>query len=461
MGSFIDERVPYASRIFCNRNLRMDRIRYVGFDMDYTLARYTVAMEFLQAERVLERMVSRYGYPREILQATYDPGFAVRGLTVDLPNGNVFKMDAHGYVGRTWHGAAPLDKDQRRLLYTNRKISKADPRFVMVDTLFSLPEISLYSQLVKYFDALEQGQSKPTYEKLWIDLRQAMDSLHSDDSLKSEIMADLAKYVILDDELGETLHRFRSAGKKLFLLTNSEPAYTEAVMHYLLDGVDSSYGNWRDYFEIIMTLAKKPTFFSSEDPFLRVSDEGEVLDEPVVELQRGAVYQGGNVVDLTRLTGITGEDVLYVGDHIYGDILRSKIHTHWRTAMVIQELERELDHVQANQAPLAVLDELENRRFQVSLELTARALEGDRASELRAEARVLGKRIGELEREVADGVNAYWGVLFRDRAELSAFGKQVENYACVYTSSVSNFRLYSPLWYFRSPRDRMAHELRL
>ena len=461
MSSFVEERVPYTRRIFCNRNLRMDRIRYVGFDMDYTLARYTLAMEYLQAERVLERMVGRYGYPREILEATYDPGFAVRGLTVDLPNGNVFKMDAHGYVGRIWHGAGPLDKEHRRTLYTNRKISKGDPRFVMVDTLFSLPEISLYSQMVNHFDSLGPGQSKPTNEKLWIDLRQAMDSLHSDDSLKSEIMADLGKYVIRDEELGETLHRFRSAGKKLFLLTNSEPGYTEAVMHHLLDGIDSSYGNWRDYFEIIMTLSQKPTFFSSEEPFLRVSDEGEVIDEPVTELQRGTVYQGGNVVDLTRLTGITGEDVLYVGDHIYGDILRSKIHTHWRTAMVIQELERELEQFQAHQNPLRRLDDLENRRFQVSLELTARALEGDRASELRAESRNLGKQIGELEREVADGFNPYWGMLFRDRAELSAFGKQVENYACVYTSRASNFRLYSPLWYFRSPRDRMAHELLL
>src|SRR5690606_10695945 len=45
-----DERVPYNRRIFCNRNLRLDRIRFVGFDMDYTLAIYEEAMEHLQAE---------------------------------------------------------------------------------------------------------------------------------------------------------------------------------------------------------------------------------------------------------------------------------------------------------------------------------------------------------------------------------------------------------------------------
>ncbi|MGZ3408615.1 MAG: 5'-nucleotidase domain-containing protein, partial [Polyangia bacterium] len=30
---------------------------------------------------------------------------------------------------------------------------------------------------------------------------------------------------------------------------------------------------------------------------------------------------------------------------------------------------------------------------------------------------------------------------------------------CVYTSRVSNFLAYSPLRYFRSPRDHMPHEL--
>ena len=41
----------------------------------------------------------------------------------------------------------------------------------------------------------------------------------------------------------------------------------------------------------------------------------------------------------------------------------------------------------------------------------------------------------------------------------SRFGEQVEDYACVYTGRVSNFLAYSPLRYFRSPRDHMPHEL--
>ena len=360
MESFIEDRVPYSRRVFCNRNLRLDRTRFIGFDMDYTLARYTTAIEHLQAEMVLDRMVSKYGYPRQVLEARYDPGFAIRGLTVDLPNGNVFKMDRHRYVGRIWHGDKPLDKDLRERIYTNRKITPSDPRFVMVDTLFSLPEISLYCQLVAYFDALGDDASKPTYEKLWVDLREAMDSLHRDDSLKQNIRADLASYIIRDDELGETLHRFRSSGKKLFLLTNSEPEYTEAVMSFLFDGIDDSYPSWRDYFEFVLTSARKPSFFQSDEPF-------NATDNPTAEvsvLRRGHLYTGGSFVELARLTGMMGEDVLYVGDHIYGDILRSKIHTHWRTAMVVQEMERELEQIQSCRADLDALAVLEEQRFQ-------------------------------------------------------------------------------------------------
>lgn len=37
-----------------------------------------------------------------------------------------------------------------------------------------------------------------------------------------------------------------------------------------------------------------------------------------------------------------GKDVLYIGDHIFGDVLRSKKTRGWRTFLVVPELEHEL-----------------------------------------------------------------------------------------------------------------------
>ena len=47
----------------------------------------------------------------------------------------------------------------------------------------------------------------------------------------------------------------------------------------------------------------------------------------------------------------------------------------------------------------------------------------------------------------------------REANETSSFGDQVEEYACLYTSRVSNLQYYSPQQHFRSPRDVMAHEM--
>lgn len=42
------------------------------------------------------------------------------------------------------------------------------------------------------------------------------------------------------------------------------------------------------------------------------------------------------------MIGARGSDVLYVGDHIFGDILKSKKIRGWRTFLVVPELAKEL-----------------------------------------------------------------------------------------------------------------------
>ena len=49
----------------------------------------------------------------------------------------------------------------------------------------------------------------------------------------------------------------------------------------------------------------------------------------------------------SQLIGAKGKDVLYVGDHIFGDILKSKKIQGWRTFLIVPELAQEL-HVWVN-----------------------------------------------------------------------------------------------------------------
>ncbi|HRC55912.1 MAG TPA: 5'-nucleotidase domain-containing protein, partial [Kofleriaceae bacterium] len=76
----------------------------------------------------------------------------------------------------------------------------------------------------------------------------------------------------------------------------------------------------------------------------------------------------------------------------------------------------------------------------------------DRASLMNAE-------VDALEAKVDRTYNPYWGSCLREGNENSRFGEQVNDYADLYTSRVSNVGHYSPLRYFRAPRRPMPHEI--
>jgi 5'-nucleotidase len=474
--------VPRAREIFVNRNLRMDKIELVGFDMDYTLAMYHLKrLEELAFGMTLARMISALGYPAQLGAIRYDPAFVIRGLVMDKLHGNIFKMDRHNHVGRCYHGRRPLPHEELRRLYRDEKVHLSSPRFAWIDTHFALPEACLFAEII---ELLEGSGQRVDYTKLWEDIRESIDTVHRDGTLKAEVKKDLPRYLLKDPELGPALHKLRSGGKKLFVLTNSLWDYTDAVMSYVLDDVLPEYPSWRNYFDAVITGAAKPAFFSDRRPLHALAPDGSRAGE-ATSIERGRWYEGGDLPTLERLIGIGGDRILYVGDHIYGDILRSKKSSLWRTCMVVEELERELAWLEKNQDALAELARLEEVRVRVEDEIAvhraalnaldrrierapdpvARARLAETRRRDKAELEVLRRarrdadeRVHELERKLEEEFNAYWGLTFKEGHENSRFGEQVEDYACVYTSRASNFVFYSPIQYFRSPRAAMPHE---
>jgi 5'-nucleotidase len=474
--------VPRARQIFVNRNLRMDKVELVGFDMDYTLAMYHLhRLEELAFGMTLARMISTRGYPAQIGAIRYDPAFVIRGLVMDKLHGNIFKMDRHNHVGRCYHGRRPLPHEELRRLYRDEKVHLSSPRFAWIDTLFALPEACLFAEII---EILEGDGQRIDYAKLWQDIRETIDTVHRDGTLKAEVQKDLPRYLVKDPELGPALHKLRSGGKKLFVLTNSLWDYTDAVMSYVLDDVLPEYPSWRNYFDAVVTGAAKPAFFSERRPLYALAPDGTRIGE-ATSMERGRWYEGGDLPTLERLIGIGGDRVLYVGDHIYGDILRSKKSSLWRTCMVVEELEAELAWLEQNQDALAEMARLEELRVRIEDEsaghrsalntldrrldratdpATRERLEAMRRRDkaeldaLRRARKDADARVRELQRNVEEGFNSYWGLTFKEGNENSRFGEQIENYACVYTSRASNFVFYSPMQYFRSPRAAMPHE---
>ncbi len=486
--------VERPRQIFVNRNLRFDRIELVGFDMDYTLAVYHMRrIEQLSFDMTLAKLISEYGYPAEIGLLHYDHQFGMRGLVVDKTNGNVIKMDRFGHVGRAYHGRSPLSDEVWTRLYRNEMIRLKNPQYAWIDTLFALPEACIFAGVIELLEA--RGHTL-NYARLYEDIREAIDVVHRDNSLKREIRKDIGHYIFKDLELGSTLHKLRSSGKKLFLLTNSMWDYTDAVMKYLLQDALAEYPSWRNYFDFVITGASKPGFFSQSNPFLvldpsiradragKAGEEGRVLGE-AQSLERWKVYQGGNLTAFERMAGFSGNTVLYVGDHIYGDILKSKKSSLWRTCMIVQELEDEIAYTDGRKAEIEALsdvellrgrleDEVSHRKSQLNaadrrleknpapeeqkvLEEDRKRLKGELDLVRRARKETFG--IAEaIERAVEHGFNPFWGLLFKEGSENSRFGEQVEQYACLYTGRVSNFLHYSSTQYFHSPREQMPHE---
>jgi hypothetical protein len=59
--------------IFCNRELKLDAVRAIGFDMDYTLAQYQQpAFDKLAFDGAKEKLVKKLGYPEAVLDFEYD-----------------------------------------------------------------------------------------------------------------------------------------------------------------------------------------------------------------------------------------------------------------------------------------------------------------------------------------------------------------------------------------------------
>src|SRR4051812_11982004 len=163
--------VARKNRVFCNRNLRMDTIEMIGFDMDYTLALYHQdKLEQLSIDLTLKKLVEKHGYPEEIRGLNYDPRWAIRGVVVDKLLGNIFKMDRHAYVGRCYHGFRELTQEQRHVAYRNEKINLSSDRYEWIDTLFGLPEAVMQTTLVDWID---RGSTTVDYTKLFTDIRTA------------------------------------------------------------------------------------------------------------------------------------------------------------------------------------------------------------------------------------------------------------------------------------------------
>ncbi|XP_055524929.1 cytosolic purine 5'-nucleotidase isoform X1 [Wyeomyia smithii] len=456
-------------RIFVNRSLHLENIKFYGFDMDYTIAEYkSPQYEQLGFDLVKERLVN-LGYPVEILQFEYDPSFPVRGLWFDTLYGNLLKVDSYGNILVCVHGFEFLKHSQVYELYPNKFLQLDESRVYVLNTLFNLPETYLLACLVDFFTnspqyaeqadktGVEYGELFMSFRSIFQDVRGAVDWVHIYGDLKKKTLENLDEYVKKDDRLPMVLSRLRDSGAKLFLLTNSDYTFTNRIMTFLFDfpygaKPEEPHRDWKTYFETIVVDARKPLFFG-EGTILRQVDTttGALrVGTHMGPLQANQVYSGGSCDVFTKLIGAKGKDVLYVGDHIFGDILKSKKIRGWRTFLIVPELVQEL-HVWTDKCQLfAELQQLDVKLGDLYKNLDSSAKEKPDISSVRTAIRDVTHKM-----DLAYGM---MGSLFRSGSRQTFFSGQVVRYADLYAATILNLMYYPFSYMFRAPAMLLPHE---
>uniref|UniRef100_A0A8C4HDI1 5'-nucleotidase, cytosolic II, like 1 n=1 Tax=Dicentrarchus labrax TaxID=13489 RepID=A0A8C4HDI1_DICLA len=443
-------------RVFVNRSLTLENIKCYGFDMDYTMAMYkSPDYESLGFELIRDRMVS-IGYPHELLRYTYDPSFPTRGLVIDTTYGNLLKVDSNGNILVCSHGFCFIKGEDIHKYYPNKFIQRDDTeRFYILNTLFNLSETYLYTCLVDFFTrctrytkllkGYQHGDLFMSYRSMFQDVRDAMDFIHDTGILKERTIKNLEKYVVKDTNLPVLLTRIKEVAK-VFLATNSDYNYTESIMKYLLESNSGSpKKSWHSFFDLVVVDTKKPLFFA-EGTVLRQVDThtGKLrIGTYTGDLQHGTVYSGGSSDIVCDLLDVKGKDILYVGDHIFGDILKSKKRQGWKTFLVVPELIKEL---QVWEEKKNLFEEL--KRLDIFLAEIYKHL--DSGSQECPDIRAIQTRMKVLTYRM-DMSYGQMGSLLRSGSRQTLFASQLMRYADLYSSTCINLLHYPFNYLFMAP----------
>lgn len=454
-----------TSKVFVNRTLNLKKIRYIGVDMDHTLVRYNSEnFERLSHTTMIDKLVKR-GYPESLRQLKFDYNYAIRGLVIDRKMGNLLKLNRYTAIRASYHGLKPLDFKSHQKLYKSTYIDLSNTDYLAVDTSFSISLANLIAQIVELKDTDKDGKY-PEYAEIADDVLDALDEAHRDGSLKDVVKQNLDHYIIKDPVLVAGLEKFRRHGKKIFVLTNSDFHYSKLLLDYAIQPFLKDYESWQDLFEFVITFAAKPKFFYESQKYLRVNPEDGTMTNMEGKLTPG-IYQGGNAKKFTADLDLAGDDILYIGDHIYGDILRLKKDCNWRTAMVIEELDKEIENNRQAHPLNQEIEMLMKKKEPLEDELThLMTLRIEKALELKdQQIEPLQKTISEIDAQISQLIkkqhsmyNSNWGQLMRAGNEESYFAYQLDRYACVYMEKLGDLLELSPRTYFRAIRRPLAHE---
>ncbi|CAG9581570.1 unnamed protein product [Danaus chrysippus] len=454
--------------VFACNELDLSEVKVYGFDYDYTLAHYKPSLEHLLYNLGRDMLLNKYKYPAEISKLEYKPDFAVRGLHYDIEKGLLLKLDSFLQIqfGAVYRGLTPVSTEEVLKLYRNRiipiayvegdtRVHKANrAKMVHLADLFSVPEMGLLCNVAEFFI---KNQIDYHPEILFLDVKNSVKSCHP---IMHKIVAqNVEEYIRPNTDLKKYFQLLQENDKKLFLVTNSPYHFVNAGMEMLVGS------EWRDYFDVVIVNANKPKFFTEVSRPIRVFDKNANTHiwEKVTSLEKGIIYYEGTVKQLQELTGWSGHQVLYFGDHPYSDLADVTLEHGWRTGAIINELTHEINTLNTetfkrNANWLQMLTQLiedhqdykDPEAMQVIADWMAERDYLSKATDLRKEW--IGRN------STKSVFNKQFGSVFRTYHNPTYFSRRLFRFADIYTSNIRNLLQFSLTHTFYPRRGVMPHE---
>ena len=292
------------------RDVKLDAIEAVGFDLDFTLAPYDAGrVTQLTTEEAAQRLGLRAS------PESCEVGIR-RGDLIDTTNAVLIRTDPFGVALDAWNLERHLKSTEIEDLYGADGPIAPGGRFQPVDSFYAFADALLFLHLA------QEHSPGVTPVQCWRRTRSITDKLHAEGYLYKQIAESPATFIPPDYSAAPILAAVRDSGRSAFLITNAPPSYAEAILEAI--GLDDCA------FDFAVFESSKPDFFRSST----------ILNPLAGHHARFATrtYIGGSLKALEQQQHLAGRDVLYVGDHVYGDIIRASRLRAWRTLLVIPEL---------------------------------------------------------------------------------------------------------------------------
>lgn len=456
-------------QVFANAECNLKSVKTFGFDYDYTIANYREqVLGHMIYKKAAQYLVDEMGYPDGINKLEYDESFAIRGLHYDRQTGYLMKLNQYSRIQHdtAYYGRNRVSYEELQKRFPGFRISDdyIHENVLMIGDLFALPKACLLSDVTQY---MLDNQIDFSHAYTFDDVERAIDHVHFNGIFHKEIMDDNWSKNFLDKKrpsLYKALKRWRDAGKRLFLLTNSNYAFVNfgcaQIFREVVQDKSNSIDHWTQIFDVVMVNAQKPAWFEGKKRFRRVHrDTGTLEFQPVEEFKRGEVYTGGSLHEFTRLFGGSSTDIIYMGDNIYSDLRKPRKSGTWRTAAIIKELDAEIQAANSKEFIAALSIVLEIEDLMTRVQRAKHNSVDDATKKQLSDAFVAMKLERDRQRTtLRDAFNHQFGSAFRTYAEASKFFYNIGRYADCYTSDISNFLNYDVDVRLIANRQYFPHE---